>query len=96
MILILITSLYKLHWFIVMKGEQVSGIFFETYFGVLSVPDLITPTLSGKAICSHVHHSGEWIWLWPFWFWPFWSVAVLDVIRVASASAVCIGFNIIA
>jgi len=57
------------------------GIFFETYFGVLSVPGIIIPALSEKAVCSHVTlqvHSDEWIWLWPFWFWPFWSVAVLD------------------
>jgi len=75
MILILITSLYELHCFIVTKSELVCGILFQTYFGVLSVPDLIIRTLSEKAICSHIHHSDEWIWLWPFWF-----VAVLDVI----------------
>jgi len=40
---------YKLRCFIVIKGELVCGIFFETYFGVLSVPELIISALSEKA-----------------------------------------------
>jgi len=64
--------------FTVIKGKLVCRIFFETYFGELSVPDLIMPTLSEIATGTHVHHSDHWIWLWPFWLWPFWSVAVLD------------------
>jgi len=46
----------------------VRGIFlWNLLIGVLSVPDLIIPTLSGKAICLHVR---------PFWWMDF-VVAVL-------------------
>jgi len=63
--------------FIVIKGELVCCISFETYFwhGFSAGPNN-SSFVKEKLFVSHDRRSNDHI-MWPFWLWPFWFVAVL-------------------